>query len=262
MGLLGSPFNILSTAFFLRNKIKNIPHRLLTMLSLVDEVTIIGSLIGVSFEESQYHEILSKILYFMTLFCCLTSGFITSVLATTRGIAISLPFYVIRSTMLFRIMTVIIAIITAQTAVKAYYFSDDGFGAVGNILFVTLAIEFTIFLLCSMISGIIILYSICFREHVQCREEEGDKVRQRKTQRKATITILLITGAAMICNTTVVICFVLTIVFEDSELPMELVNIALCLNSCINPLLYITRNRDIRTFIKNIFKLKCIFCNS
>ena len=136
------------------------------------------------------------------------------------------------------------------------------FGAVGNILFVILAIEFTMFLLSSMISGIIILYSICFREHVQCREEEGDKARQRKTQRKATITILLITGAAMICNTTVVICFVLTIVFEDSELPMELVNIALCLNSCINPLLYITRNRDIRTFIKNIFKLKCIFCNS
>ena len=247
MGLLGYPFNILSAVFFLRNKIKNIPHRLLTMLSLVDQVTILGCLVGALYEESQRDEILSRILYFMTLFCCLTSGFITSVLATTRGIAISLPFYVIRSTMLFRIMTVIIAIITAQTAIKAYYFSDDGFGAAGHILFVILAIEFNIFLLCSMISGIIILHSICFREHVQCRDE-GDKARQRKTLRNFTITILLITGAAMICNTTVVICFVLMIVFEDIELPMELVNIALCLNSGINPLLYITRNRDIRTF--------------
>ena len=248
MGLLGYPFNILSAVFFLRNKIKNIPHRLLTMLSLVDQVTILGCLVGALYEESQRDEILSRILYFMTLFRCLTSGFITSVLATTRGIAISLPFYVIRSTMLFRIMTAIIAIITA---VKAYYFSDDGFGAAGNILFVILAIEFTILLLCSMISGIIILHSICFREHVQCREE-GDKARQRKTLRNFTITILLISGAAMICNTTVVICFVLMIVFEDSELPMELVNIALCLNSCINHLLYITL-LDIRTFVKNAY---------
>ena len=257
MGILGTPLNVLSTAFFLKNKTKSIPNRLLTILSMVDEATILASLVGVLYEEAQYNKIISRLLYFMTVFCCLTSGFITSVLATTRGVVINTPFYVIRPKLLYRIMSVIIIIIATQTAVKAYYFSDIGLGEVGQILFFVIAIEFTIFLLCSIVSGIIVLYNICVREQLQWQGGDSDVPEFRKIQKKVTITILLITGAAVTCNTTVVISYVLTFVLEEDEIPLELINLVLCLNSCVNPVLYIIRNKDIRVFITNIFKLKC-----
>ena len=269
IALTGSITNSISLSYFIRKGERTLTNRNFMFLNVSDllvSVVIIavvtfyhceGSMCGRS---SPYYRVA------IGIFDVFLNGtaFATCLLSVTRTVSLCFPFYQIskKAVGVAAMIFVLEEIVKLLLGFYFYYTSKSGFPMFNNfengLMITSLATLSAINLISSVISAWKLLKIQKQLGVAQCK----DQAPRPNTNRKATVTILLVAVIASFFNINSAVFFYdfhfggfsLT---NKNMANMMIGNFALWiatpLNSSINPIIYFTRKKDMRKYIKSLF---------
>ena len=218
-------------------------------------------------EMFQVHEI------FITDFAlslALLSCFLTSMISFTRVLALTKPLYII-NTKLIRLAHLINAVFSSAsylTKFIPYYIVDgtkDEIADAVRTVKILYVVEFiyvlaTVFIIA--VSCVIVARALRKPPEIRTKQAEGQNRENRN--RKATVMILTLSVIFSICNGVWIFAWVITFALSTRstrsyvDVKMEIFGLFLNVflltgNSCLNPIVYMTRNSSMNTYTKSLF---------
>ena len=253
--------NCISLSYFIRRQHKGLGNRLLLLLNVLDLlvcVTSVTTMIPLQIYLSTKDKI-AWIVYFIglhfyrPLFEC--TGYTTCLVSVTRTIKVCRPLYSIRG--FWTGITFMLFVLCICTREVIFWYQDktkpleDPYKVLKYQVAIV-ASGITICIIVVVISSMIAAYWLL-------RKNKKDiRVRKSERNRYATVTILILSVTFCLVNATFIsagvmaFCIIIN-VFEDStylRTYREIVfTLAQCLNSAINPIIYLTRKKDMRNFL-------------
>ena len=262
-GIVG---NCLSLSYFITRQHKGLGNRLLMLLNVLDLLVCATSVttavpwhVYLSTEDKTAWIFYSISLFiYAPLFEC--TGFTTCLVSVTRTIKVCRPFYSIRELWIGIIFMLYVICIYTREFIFCYHVKISPVADTNNILIYYSAIVTsgtTFYIIVVVLSSLIAAYWLL-------RKTKSD-IRGRKSEsnRNATITILILSATFCLVNLTFLSAGVMEFcisfkVFEDSTFLWNYRQIvyalAQCLNSAINPMIYLTRKKDMSNFLQETWR--------
>ena len=187
--------------------------------------------------------------------------FLTCLLAVVRTINLTFPLYIINwtavegSILVYNVFIIILQLVYLLRFVKSISKAIDMDTLFAVFFNIELFILVSVFLIV-VVSNIVSLGKLYLAQ--------SEKTTTWRTTRKATVTVAIISAIYCICNITYIVVMGITsctMITEDYALhkklvPNELMNISyfilLPLNSAVNPVIYLTRKADMRSYVENL----------
>ena len=253
--------NCLSLFYFIRRQHKGLGNRLLMLLNVLDLLVCATSVttatplqIYLSTKDKTAYIFYSISLFiYAPLFEC--TGFTTCLVSVTRTIKVCRPFYSFREFWIGIVFMLYVICIYTREFIFCYHVKIRPVADTNNILIYYSAIVTsgtTFYIIVVVLSSLIAAYWLLRKNKSEIRG------RKSKSNRQATITILILSVTFCLVNATFVSAGVMTFcmrtkVFEMSMFLLYYIDIvfaiAQCLNSAVNPIIYLTRKKDMRRFL-------------
>ena len=188
--------------------------------------------------------------------------FLTCLLAVVRAINLTFPLNVINwtavkgSILVYNVFIIILQLVYLLRFIKAISIAIDIVTLLNAVLFNIELFTLVAAFLIVVVSNIVSLGTLYLTQ--------SEKTTTWRTTRKATVTVAIISAIYCICNITYIVAMGITsytMITEDRALfeklvPRELINISyfilLPLNSAINPVVYLTRKADMRSYVETL----------
>ena len=253
--------NCMSLSYFIRRQHKGLGNRLLLLLNVLDLlvcVTSVTTMIPLQIYLSTKDKI-AWIVYFIglhfyrPLFEC--TGYTTCLVSVTRTIKVCRPLYSIRG--FWTGITFMLFVLCICTREVIFWYQDktkpleDPY----KVLKYQVAIVASGITICI----IVVVFSSMIAAYWLLRKNKTDvRVRKSERNRYATVTILILSVTFCLINAAyvsalVIRYFTLIRVFEDTDVLWTYRDVvyalAQCLNSAINPMIYVRRKKEMRQFI-------------
>ena len=261
MYVTGIVANCLTLFYFIRRQHKGLGNRLLMLLNVLDLLVCVTSVttaipwyihLSTKNETAWIFYSVSMFIYNLLFEC---TGFTTSLVSVTRTIKVCRPFFSIKRFWLGIVFMLYVVCIYIREFIFWYHVRRRPIEDTNKILmyYVAIVTSGTIsYIIVVVLSSLIAAYWLL-------RENKSDiRGRQSECNRQATITILILSVTFCLVNATFIsagvmaFCIIIN-VFEDStylRTYREIVfTLAQCLNSAINPMIYLTRKKDMRKFL-------------
>ena len=261
----GSITNSLSLSFFINRAQRTLTNTIFMMLNAFDLLVSILNVAVTSFFYCKssicgYEQPLFRVFVALVDVSVEGTAFATCLLTVTRTIALCLPFYSIRKKIV-GIATVLFFVQVVSRALLRFYFyyiEQSKMAFYFNLEVAVLLVSLTTVIIVNIFStalsvGMLLRVRNKFR-NVKCNRDHG-----RRTRQKATLTILIVT--LLFCFLNANFCITLYLVdFEDVDLSNIVAIVvfrfsfwlSLPLNSAINPVIYFTRKKKMREYLKEV----------
>ena len=268
ISLVGIMANCQSLSYFLKRQTKGLGNRLLMLLNTCDLVVCVVYVPRAVMEGVYIHHsvgigyIVINIIYCICFDC---TGFSTCLVSVTRTIKVCRPFYSLKgvwiaaSFVLYSICSTV-----REISGNCYYWSNEKTYFVTNYIPSTYHLTiFTSMTSCNVtavfISTVITAYWLLRKSQV-----EGNI---SKSNHHATITILILSTVFCLLNVTAIVylAFVLLgdfrVIHENGTISTSKAllyqiawNVMICLNSTVNPIIYLTRKEEMRRHVLEIWR--------
>ena len=271
ISVTGSVTNAISLSYLIRKAKRTLSNLIFMMLNTFDLLVSLSDVAVVTFWYCKHSTLCGYNLPFKVALAVLdfsleSTAFATCLLSVTRTISLCLPFYRIEKRAV-KIAGIIFFVQEVLRFLLRFYFyfiktSQLQFyiGFDNGVMMVLLSIVILINLFSSLLSMWKLLSS---RKQLKLTSGNNDKQDPRtKANQKATITILIVSIFFCFFNTIYCVAMYLQFFGPDglasslSPISMAFFEfsfwLAIPLNSAINPIIYFTRNRDMRKYFKGL----------
>ena len=203
----------------------------------------------------------------------LLTCFITLMLSSTRTLAVVKPFYRIKKRKILLASVIFFVFVTAFFIIKfvaMYKLGESFYSAPQNSTseyfqgtplaqfhVLTTTLEQALTLLMVFVAAILSVISITV-----LKSEDNDIAGQQQIdrQRKAVIMIIILSLTSVVCNTFWITCIIYINIqflgdtfqqnYDKSYVSLLITLAMITLNSCVNPIVYITKNSALNTYTK------------
>ena len=253
--------NTVSLSFFVRRKYRNLGDKFLVYLNSMDLTVCVFLLLstGLSFFGSipgDYY-----MLYFSTFEMFIElAGLTTCLLCALRAISICMPLYQINKRKVYVCSSVIAAYVfgTKLYAIVGSYLGDgtlsDNSGAFAKSTYISAFVNAGLMLICPLIFSILSIRAL----KKQRPERAGGERQGTNSNVKATKMILILAALFLTFNSTwmIMMLYVFFAVKDHNDGNFDefgmLTFAIVSTNSVINPIVYMTRNMEMKTYVKKL----------
>ena len=258
----GTFTNTISMSFFVRRKYRNLGDKFLVYLNTIDLTICVFLLLSTTL--SFFGSIPGNydILYFSTyeLFIEL-AGLITCLLCALRAISICMPLYQINKRKVYVCSSVIAAYVvgTKLYALIASYVGDgtlsDTNGKFANSTYISAFVNAGLMLICPLIFSIISIRAL----KKQRPERAGGDGPGTNSNEKATEMILILAAMFLTFNSAWMIMMLYFFLADKNNKDRSINEVGMLsfvivsTNSALNPIVYMTRNMEMNTYVKKLY---------
>ena len=268
----GTITNTISMSFFVRRKYRNIGDKLLVYLNTIDLTICVFLLLSTTLSFFGLIPGNYDVLYFSTyeMFIEL-AGLITCFLCALRAISICKPLYQInkRKVYVCSILTATYVVGTKLYAIIACYVGDgtlsDNNGKFANSTYISAFVNAGLMLVCPLIFSIISIRAL----KKQRPERAGGDGAGTNSNEKATKMILILAAMFLTFNSAWMIIMMYFFLADRKRNDRSINEISMLsfvivsTNSALNPIVYMTRNMEMNTYVKQLYnQFKDVVCRS
>ena len=261
IGATGAITNSLSLSYFVGGTEKTLSSRIFIMLNVFDLLVCLFDVLSVAFYFCKgpgcgLHEFPFRLSLAVFDLSIESTAYATCLLGVTRAIAVCLPFYKINS----KAIAVASAVFIGQESFRAllrfyfFYFAD-----ISKLMFYikfdnTVMIVFlTLFVLVNSVSTIMLAWELLANMN-RGHDNALNRKSMTKSNRKATVTVLIVSVFFLFFNTIFGVCLYLEIFNVSAGHAVKLLGVftiwlAVPLNSALNPAVYFLRRKSMRQHI-------------
>ena len=265
IGATGAITNSLSLSYFVGGTEKTLSSRIFIMLNVFDLLVCLFDVLSVAFYFCKgpgcgLHEFPFRLSLAVFDLSIESTAYATCLLGVTRAIAVCLPFYKINS----KAIAVASAVFLGQESFRAllrfyfFYFADESklffyikFDNTVMIVFLTL------FVIVNSVSSIMLAWELLANMN-RGHDNALNRKSMTKSNRKATVTVLIVSVFFLFFNTIFGVCLYLEIFIVSAGHEMSHVVkllgvvtiwLAVPLSSALNPAVYFLRRKSMRQHI-------------
>ena len=271
VSILGMISNIILISFLMRRVKHSLGNKFLLCLNILDLTVCLLTIVAMFVLLASGSKNMSKVNYSIQEFYSMLvelSGITTCFLCGLRMVAILFPFHVIRKIRVFLSFGLLSLYILLRKTIMTFSKSDwtrqsyqrDAEGLISltlTISVVEVAIMVVFVTVCSVICA---LKLINFSDGNIITNQDKD------TNKKATVMVLILCALFVLLNT--IWCIMMFVAMTvDKRDDLALVKMAtylpMTVNSSFNPLVYFSRNREIRKYVTRLMKVfGCTGCRN
>lgn len=256
--------NSLSLSYFMKRGYKGLGNRLLMVLNTFDLLVCVCNLC--TFISLEVYSVQLGVFYYMSAFCYYVTfdctGFLTCLISVTRTIGVCRPFYSINGGWVSAsfLTYLLFSLARESTRYSLELIKPESTASLSMAKSYPLIFAFETFsnmmavLLSSVITAYWLLYKTKFKRRVS------------KNNRRATVTVLILSAVFFLINITFISATVISYCFWIKVLQIsptsswyvytEIVfTLTQCLNSTVNPMIYLTRKKEMRQFVLKILEV-------
>ena len=288
IGLLastGTVSNAISLSFFLRHQRETLADKHLIALNITDLLVCLLSpasvfcyteyskriqLLGLEEMTERMFEVHEIFITNFALSLALLSCFFTAMLSFTRTLALTKPLYII-NTKLVRLahwINVMFSLAPYLAKFMPYYIMDraqNEISAAVRTVEILYVVEFFYVLATVFVVGVCCaIVARALRKPPEIRTQQAGGQNRETRSRKATVMILVLSLIFSICNGVWIFAWVIIFALSSRsnrrnvDVKMGIFGLflnvfLLTANSCLNPIVYMTRNSRLNTYTKSLF---------
>ena len=266
VGASGISANLISLSYFIKRCKKGVSRRLFILLNVFDLLVCVSEVLTLAFyhcENPDYcgDNTLSYRIGFTVMDLSIEStGFATCLLGVTRVISVCFPFFQMNEKALHLTKAAFIGQEIFRALLRFYFFYVESpklhfYKDFDNAVMIVLL---TLFILVNTTSSILLSWKLLTDIKAKDDSHNNQDLTRRKKIR-ATVTVLIVSGFFLFFNTLFGIALYLEIFVGIDEVTTKVyvflilvVWLAMPLNSALNPLIFFSRKREMRDFVKQL----------